>query len=214
MGKIKSTKDTILTKDVHDVKSGKVYEVESMQDLGNGNAKVKLAHGAGEWIIRVSDWEDADTKPSIDSNDTSAKPSIDWNDMSAKVSKYFTVGEVTHNSKERIPTDPATIGRIIRLAHEADKVREAWGSALIVTSWHRPLAVNRRIGSGDRSRHIKGDAFDVRPANGQLLTFQAWIDSRWYGALGYGAKRGFVHLDMRNGKGFKTGGSKSARWNY
>jgi len=32
--------------------------------------------------------------------------------------------------------------------------------------------------------------------------------------LGYGARRGFVHVDMRNGSGWRSGGEKGPRWNY
>ena len=47
-----------------------------------------------------------------------------------------------------------------------------------------------------------------------LIQFQSWLDQFWFGALGYGAKKGFVHLDQRNGKGWRTGGQKCVRWNY
>ncbi|MGV2389627.1 MAG UNVERIFIED_CONTAM: hypothetical protein LVR29_19395 [Microcystis novacekii LVE1205-3] len=43
-----------------------------------------------------------------------------------------------------------------------------------------------------------------------MVKFQSWLDQRWFGALGYGAGRGFVHLDARNGKGWKTGGQSLA----
>jgi hypothetical protein len=42
------------------------------------------------------------------------------------------------------------------------------------------------------------------------LSFNRGSDQRWFGALGYGAGRGFVHLDARNGKGWKTGGQSLA----
>jgi hypothetical protein len=50
--------------------------------------------------------------------------------------------------------------------------------------------------------------------DGDIYAFQNWVGERWYGALGWGAKKGFVHLDNRNGKGWMSGGEKGVRWDY
>ena len=84
----------------------------------------------------------------------------------------------------------------------------------MVTSWYRPVAVNRAVGGAANSQHIFGCAADIKPVNGDLLRFQGWLDQNWFGGLGYGAKKGFVHLDMRNGKGWQSKGQKGPRWNY
>ncbi|NCR10774.1 MAG: hypothetical protein GPI95_21930 [Microcystis aeruginosa LG13-11] len=47
-----------------------------------------------------------------------------------------------------------------------------------------------------------------------MAKFQAWLHLHWFRALGYGARRGFVHLDARKGKGWQSSGEKGARWNY
>ena len=138
---------------------------------------------------------------------------VDWGDFDSKVSKYFTVGEECKNSKERIPTEDKIKQTIFEFAKKLDKVREAHGAPLIVTSWYRPVAVNARVGGASRSRHIDGDAADIKPL-GDIFEFQRWIDQHWDGALGKGAHKGFVHLDSRNGKGFGYGGVKGARWGY
>lgn len=161
-----------------------------------GRAKAALYHGAGQ-----------------------ARPpqnlqNVDWNDPACKVSKYFTVREVTLGDSARIPNTPSVQKAVWLLAQELDKVREAWGSPLIVTSWYRPPSVNQRVGGAKNSQHLYGKAADLRPANGQLEAFQAFCDKGWFGALGYGAKKGFVHLDNRNGGGWNTGGTKGVRWNY
>jgi hypothetical protein len=65
------------------------------------------------------------------------------------------------------------------------------------------------------SQHLHGRGVDIRPVNpASLARFQAWLDQHWSGALGYGVRRGFVHLDTRNGKGWSNGGEKGLRWNY
>lgn len=134
---------------------------------------------------------------------------IDWHDFSDHVSEFFQVREVVNGQTARIPTTDEVKKNIFRLALELDKVRSAWGSPIIVTSWYRPLHINRQIGSGDGSQHILGKAVDIYPANGKATGFEKWLDQEvWKDrALGYGVKagRGFTHLDLRTGR---------IRWNY
>lgn len=133
--------------------------------------------------------------------------SINWNDFNAKVSKYFTVGEVTNGESRRIPKDNTIKQNIFTLAQELDKVREDWGSSIHVTSWYRPPAVNKEKGGASNSQHLYGKAADIKPVQGDLYKFQDWLDKvAWKNkALGYGAKKGFVHVDLRPG---------NIRWNY
>jgi putative chitinase len=145
-----------------------------------------------------------------------AKLPIDWNDFDCKISKYFTVREVTNGDIRRIPAAGSEVAKnILSMAIELDKVRESWGKPIRVTSWHRPVAINRAVGGASRSQHIYGRGVDICPVDGDIYAFQDWLDERWYGALGWGAKRGFVHLDNRPPfGGFDTGGDKGPRWNY
>jgi putative chitinase len=141
---------------------------------------------------------------------------IDWRNPSQKISRFFTVGEVTKGDARRIPPTGGEIEKdILELALELDKIRAEWGSPVLVTSWYRPPVVNRAVNGASNSQHLYGRGVDIRPVNpASLARFQAWLDQHWYGALGYGARRGFVHLDTRNGKGWRTGGEKGPRWNY
>ena len=141
---------------------------------------------------------------------------IDWNNPQCKVSRYFTVAEVTQGDRRRIPDKGSTVeANILRLARELDKVREAWGSPIGVTSWYRPHPVNKEVGGVSDSQHIPGLAADIytmdatdqwHPRNQE---FEKWLDtSAWADrALGYGsaANRGFTHVDLRPGR---------IRWNY
>lgn len=136
---------------------------------------------------------------------------IDWQDFSQKVSKYFTVGEVLRFDKSRVPTNAEHQKNIIELAKALDILREKWGGPIGVTSWYRPPAVNRRVGGVRNSQHLLGSAVDIYPIGGNIFEFQKFCDQNWPGAVGYGAKRGFVHLDMRS---YHDNVKADLRWNY
>lgn len=139
---------------------------------------------------------------------------INWNDFESPVSQYFTVGEFLRYDRQRMPNSTIVKNKIIKLAEELDKVRIAWGKPIGITSGYRPPAVNRRVGGARFSEHLTGSAADIYPIGGNIREFEKWLDARWFGALGYGSRKGFIHVDMRNNKGFNTGGSKGPRWNY
>lgn len=84
------------------------------------------------------------------------------------MSKYFSLSELTRSAtaiKEGIPNDPneAQIKDLYRLMDYLDKVREAFGKAIIVTSGFRSQRLNEHIGGSDKSQHMKGQAADIRP---------------------------------------------------
>jgi uncharacterized protein YcbK (DUF882 family) len=137
---------------------------------------------------------------------------IDWKNNQQKISKFFTVGEVTQNDPARVPMTEDVKKNVLTLSGELDKIREEWGSPIGVTSWYRPLAVNRAVGGSSQSQHLNGGAVDIYPMDGDIFEFQSWLDKNWGGGLGYGANRGFVHLDLRDGR-FKTG-TFMIRWDY
>jgi Peptidase M15 len=140
---------------------------------------------------------------------------IDWNDPACLLSKYFTVGEVTQNDPERVPSPGSEEEiNILSLAAEFDLIREDWDGPIGVTSWYRPYEINLAVGGVPNSQHITGGAVDLYPLEGGNLEFEDWLNLNWGGALGYGqaAGRGFTHIDLRGG-GWKRGPG-DIRWNY
>ncbi|MGL5922206.1 D-Ala-D-Ala carboxypeptidase family metallohydrolase [Chroococcidiopsis sp.] len=142
---------------------------------------------------------------------------INWHNPRCFVSKYFTVAEVTQQDKRRIPNVGSTeANNILKLAKELDKVREAWGHPISITSWYRPKVINAQVGGVRNSTHILGLAADIYPlAGGSVHDLQRWLDHRWGDRMGYGAKKGFCHVDIDGGGGLdRVGKFGKVRWNY
>ena len=83
-----------------------------------------------------------------------------------KLSEFFTLDEVTASETaarrglDNAPDDD-TLRRLRLACAELDKVRQAIGSPIIVTSGYRSPAVNQAIGGSSKSWHLQGVAFDV-----------------------------------------------------
>jgi Peptidase M15 len=174
---------------------------ETMQNFAKQYSPIDIPSGTAATESRVGKFDSAN---------------IDWSNPDCFVGKYFRVVEVTKGSPDRVVTAGSEQAkRVILLAAELDKVREAFGHPIGVTSWYRPSLVNSAVGGSRYSQHLGGGAADIYPLSGMdLADFESWLDANWHGAMGYGSKKGFVHVDMRNGGGFRTSGKKGARWVY
>lgn len=190
------------------VVKGKHYQVLSYDERDNGtdiggHFQIDLDYGAGTWFIYAEHWklpwqvamkEPPKTLPEWNE--------VNWSDWNAPVSHYFTVGEVCNLSRERIPTAADIKKNIIAIARHMDDIREWWGGPLGVNSWYRPWHVNARIGSR-APNHPGGYAVDFRPLNGSVWELQKRFHEEWYnagkwnGGFGLGARKGFIHLDLR-----------------
>lgn len=83
-----------------------------------------------------------------------------------------------------------------RLLFLAMRIQKRLGDApLIVTSAYRTQATNRRVGGARSSKHITGQALDIKVDG--LNTNQIAAIAREQGAGGVGRyrRRGFVHID-------------------
>lgn len=184
------------------VAAGRVYGVELYRELAaDAHVWVELGGQAGDWFVWGPHWEHVQK---------GAPPSgakVDWADFRCQVTPALTVGEVLQFDKRRIPASGSAVERrILQTAEQFQRIRDAWGAPIGVTSFYRPPAVNAEVGGVLGSKHIDGLAMDVYPIGRPLESFYQWIRVRWGGGLGDGRNRGFLHLDTHDGtKGFVPG---------
>lgn len=99
--------------------------------------------------------------------------------------KYFTLKEMcasTTAEKQGIDNFPTfeIAGHLQMLAEQLlDPLRQAWGSAIIVTSGYRCTRLNNAVGGVPTSCHKLGWCADLQPANGKTEMFidfaRAWL---------------------------------------
>lgn len=100
----------------------------------------------------------------------------------------------------------------VELAQFLEKVRKQFGNKPVrITSGYRPAAINRSVGGASGSEHLYGSAgvgaVDFFIEGADILAVERWCDANWPYSLGYGAKKGFVHLGIRRGR-------PRVRWDY
>jgi hypothetical protein len=194
------------------VPRGRVYGVVSLKEVpADGHAQVVLGGDAGEWFVFEPHWRQSQPVGEA------LPKAVDWGDMNCLVTPNLTVGEVLQWDARRAPAaNSADIRRILDTAAQYQRVRDAWGAPLGVTSFYRPEPFNTEVGGVRGSQHIAGNAMDVYPIGRDLQSFYDWIRVRWTGGLGDGRNKGFIHLDRRNGGGFVPGAGArpAAEWLY
>jgi uncharacterized protein YcbK (DUF882 family) len=100
----------------------------------------------------------------------------------------------------------------LELCKFLEKARAAFGNKpLVITSGSRPEPINSKVGGARNSEHTydapsKG-AVDFYIDGVSIYTLQDWCDKNWPYSVGYGAKKGFVHLGLRESKA-------RIRWDY
>ena len=78
-------------------------------------------------------------------------------------------------------------------------IRDYFGAAVTVTSGRRCPRHNRRVGGKPNSRHVTGEAADIRVAGVSPAKVHAWCwDHFAHG--GFGKYPTFTHVDCRQGK--------------
>ena len=130
------------------------------------------------------------------------------------MSRYFTLQEFLRSDtaiRKKIDNSPSweVVSNLSRLAAFLDELREAWGSAIRVSSGFRCLALNNAVGGVQGSAHLYGKAADISPVNGKMNEFEAflkkWLKGRkfdqciWETSKSSGAR--WIHISLYSNKG-------------
>lgn len=130
------------------------------------------------------------------------------------MSKYFTLKELTYsNTAKKLgitnTPSPSIIAHLEELMKFLDGLREAWGSAIKVTSGYRCAKLNKAVSGSNTSAHLYGYAADLQPINGKMEEFKKfcseWIkDKKWDQLLLEKSKtEEWVHIGLKNRYGFQ-----------
>ena len=97
--------------------------------------------------------------------------------------KYFTIAELTYSAaakKKKIDNTPNEIEtkHLEELIEVLDKIREDWGSPILVNSGYRCEKLNKLIGGSKTSAHRCGYAVDMEPKNGKKKEFHKFVE-KW-----------------------------------
>ena len=93
---------------------------------------------------------------------------------------YFTIAELYASDtakKYNIDNtpDPIITSHLQQLINFLNPLREAWGSAIKVSSGYRCDKLNRFVGGSKTSSHLIGYGVDLIPANGKMDDFKKFI---------------------------------------
>lgn len=97
------------------------------------------------------------------------------------MAKYFTIKEMTSSATakrlgiDNTPNEEIK-GHLEELMALLDKIREAWGSPIVITSGYRCPALNRAVGGSKTSSHMSGYAADMHPVNGLNKKFLRFVE--------------------------------------
>jgi zinc D-Ala-D-Ala carboxypeptidase len=89
-------------------------------------------------------------------------------------------------------------GKVLLNEQALDKLqalRDRLRKPLILTSAYRSPEHNRKVGGAKNSRHMQGDAFDVRMDNHDPFEFEAAARAVGFTGFGFYPKSGFMHID-------------------
>ena len=134
--------------------------------------------------------------------------------MDQKFSKYFRLEEFLTSSTarqrsiENLPSYQIVLN-LKELASFLDRMREAWGSGIIVSSGFRNKALNAAVGGVSNSIHQTGFAVDLQPANGKFEAFKKfvvnWLKDKDFDEciIERSKKATWIHLQLFSNNGFQ-----------
>lgn len=125
---------------------------------------------------------------------------------------YFTIAELCASDtakKYNIDNtpDPIITSHLQQLINFLNPLREAWGSAIKVSSGYRCDKLNRFVGGSKTSSHLIGYGVDLIPANGRMDDFKKFIvdymKMRMFDQciIEKSGKTEWIHIGLYNNKG-------------
>ena len=125
---------------------------------------------------------------------------------------YFTIAELCASEtakKYNIDNtpDPIITSHLQQLINFLNPLREAWGSAIKVSSGYRCDKLNRFVGGSKTSSHLIGYGVDLIPANGRMDDFKKFIidymKTRMFDQciIEKSGKTEWIHIGLYNNKG-------------
>ena len=125
---------------------------------------------------------------------------------------YFTIAELCASDtakKYNIDNTPDSIiiSHLQQLINFLNPRREAWGSAIKVSSGYRCDKLNRFVGGSKTSSHLIGYGVDLIPANGRMDDFKKFIvdymKTRMFDQciIEKSGKTEWIHIGLYNNKG-------------
>ena len=124
--------------------------------------------------------------------------------FSYKITPHITYGEICVGEERRRFTSQAQCNICIELCQFIEKARTHFGGKpVIITSGHRPPAVNTAVGGASNSEHLFKPgcgAIDWYIEGVSVYTLQDWCIANWPYSTGKGAPRGFLHTGIRMGR--------------
>ena len=93
---------------------------------------------------------------------------------------YFTIDELCKSETAKKygidnTPNPIIVSHLQQLINFLNPLREAWGSAIKVTSGYRCEKLNKFVGGSKTSSHMIGYGIDLIPANGKMDEFKKFI---------------------------------------
>lgn len=125
---------------------------------------------------------------------------------------YFTIAELCASDtakKYNIDNTPDSIitSHLQQLINFLNPLREAWGSAIKVSSGYRCDKLNRFVGGSKTSSHLIGYGVDLIPTNGKMDDFKKFIVDymkiRMFDQciIEKSGKTEWIHIGLYNNKG-------------
>lgn len=125
---------------------------------------------------------------------------------------YFTIAELCASDtakKYNIDNTPnlTIISHLQQLINFLNPLREAWGSAINVTSGYRCKRLNDMVGGSKTSSHMIGYGVDLVPANGKMDVFKKFVvdymKTRIFDQciIEKSGKTEWIHIGLYNAKG-------------